>query len=198
MSVSATASNFLSNYNNQSLVNSTKQPQQELFQLGQDLQSGDLSAAQSDLAAMEQLMPEYTSAAGTPRNSPITNAFNRLSQDLQAGNLAAAQKDYATLQVNLQNPAAQRLSRRFSPAYASENPQPTGIGYLTPLQTYQVIQQEFQQLHPNPGTMGLGLLTPLQTYTFIQNELQQFHAGAQAYVDQNSTLPGSSGLSVLG
>jgi len=195
MSVFGIASNYLFNNNNQGLQIGAKQPQQAFLQLGQDIQSGNLSAAQSDLATLEQLMPQYVSTASTPSNNSITNAFNQLSQDLQAGNLTAAQQDYSTLQVNFQNPAAQNLGQWHRAAYASLAPQTTGIGYLTPQQTYDFIQQETQQLYPTPG---LGYLTPQQTYSIIQQEMQRLQANIQSNYGQNSSPTGSSGLSVLG
>jgi hypothetical protein len=199
MSVFGTVSNYLINYTHQSLQSSTKQVQQEFQQLGQDLQSGDLSAAQSDLATLEKLVPQSGSSASAQTNSNTANAFNQLSQDLQAGNLSAAQKDYSALQVNLQNPAAQSLGQRHRAAFASQTPQTTGIGYLTPQQTYGVIQQEWQQLHSTPlGSTGIGYLTPQQTYTFIQQEMQRLQANIQSNGGQNLSPAGSNSISVLG
>jgi hypothetical protein len=192
MSVTGISSNYLINSANQGLQNGTKQTQQAFRQLGQDIESGKLAAAQSDLATLEQLMPQYTSTTSALSNSSMSNSFNQLSQDLQAGNLAAAQHDYSTLQLNLQNQPAQPLSYRFGGASTNET---TGIGYLTPQQTETLIQQEMQRLYPIPG---FGYVTPQQTCTLIQQLAQQFHAGAQAYMDQNSAQTGASSLSVLG
>jgi hypothetical protein len=198
MSVSGILSSNLFNYTNQTLQNSTKQAQQEFLQLGQDLQSGDLSAAQSDLATLEQLAPPYSSTTSAQGSSPIANAFNQLSQDLQAGNLSAAQKDYSALQLNFQSPAEKTLGQRQQARSASETPQTTGLGYLTPQQIYSLIQQELQQLHPTAGTIGFGLLTPQQINTLIQQEMQRLHQNAESNFAQNSTQTGSSGLSVHG
>ncbi len=198
MSVFGIASNLI-NYANQSLQSSTKQAQQEFQQLGQDLQSGDLSAAQSDLATFEQLVPQSGSSALAQTNSTIANARNQLSQDLQTGDLSAAQKDYAALQLNLQNPAALSVGQGRRAAFASQTPQTTGIGYLTPQQTIGVIQQEWQQLHSTPaGSTGTGYLTPQQTYTIIQQEMQRLQANIQSNDEQNSSLMGSNSISVLG
>ncbi len=197
MSVFGIASNLL-NYAHQSLQSSTKPAQQEFQQLGQDLQSGNLSAAQSDLATLEQLVPQSGSSALAQTNSTAANAFSQLSQDLQAGNLSAAQKDYSALQVNLQNPIAQSLVQSRRTAFASQTPQTTGIGYLTPQQTYGVIQQEMQQLHPTSASIGIGYLTPQQTYTLIQQEMQRLQANIQSNGGQNSSSTGSNSISVLG
>jgi outer membrane protein assembly factor BamD (BamD/ComL family) len=105
MSVSPISSSTLFNYSTQNVQNTMQQYQQEFQQLGQDLQSGNLSAAQADFATLQQLAPT-TSASRAQSSSPIAQEFNRLSQDLQAGNLSAAQQDYATIQQDFQNQAA--------------------------------------------------------------------------------------------
>ncbi len=85
--------------------------QQDMQKLGQDLQSGNLSSAQSDFAILQQAFSQPSTTSGTPvattstaTSSPITQAFNQLASDLQSGNLTAAQKDYSTLQQDLQSP----------------------------------------------------------------------------------------------
>ena len=196
MSVFGIASNLINNVG-QSLQSSTKHAQQEFQQLGQDLQSGDMSAAQSDLATLEQLVPQAGSSALAHTNSTISNAFNQLSQDLQAGNLSAAQKDYSVLQFNPQNPAAQFLGHTRRPTFASQTPQTTGIGYLTPQQTYGVIQQEWQQLHPTAASIGIGYLTPQETMNLIQGEMQRFQAEIQSNYGLNTNPTGSNSVSLL-
>jgi outer membrane protein assembly factor BamD (BamD/ComL family) len=102
MSVSGISS--ISLYNPQSTQNHF----QQLFQqLGKDLQSGNLSAAQSDFASLQQLVPQSGSASSSESNNPIAQAFNQLAQDLQSGNLSAAQQDFSTLKQDLQNQATQ-------------------------------------------------------------------------------------------
>jgi outer membrane protein assembly factor BamD (BamD/ComL family) len=99
-----------SSANNNGQNNKAQQFQQEFKQLGQDLQSGNLSAAQSDLATLQQNRPQINSTAAMHSNTPIVTAFNQLSSDLQSGNLTAAQQDYATIQQDFQNQSAQRQS----------------------------------------------------------------------------------------
>jgi len=83
-----------------------QQFQQEFQQLGKDLASGNISAAQSDFATLQKDMPPTSSSASTAQSSnPIAQAFSQLSQDLQAGNLSAAQQDYANLQQDFQSHA---------------------------------------------------------------------------------------------
>jgi outer membrane protein assembly factor BamD (BamD/ComL family) len=108
MSVSGiSSSNLFSYYGTQDVQNNMKQVQQEFQQLGKDLNSGNLSAAQSDFATLQQLMPQNNSTSSAQSNSPIAKAFSQLSQDLQAGNLSGAQQDYSTIQQDFQNQAAQ-------------------------------------------------------------------------------------------
>jgi outer membrane protein assembly factor BamD (BamD/ComL family) len=74
--------------------------QQEFQQLGKDLQSGSLSAAQSDFSTLQQ-------APTSQSTNTVGQQLSQLSQDLQSGNLAAAQQDDATLQQALQSNGTQ-------------------------------------------------------------------------------------------
>jgi outer membrane protein assembly factor BamD (BamD/ComL family) len=74
MSVSGISSTSL--YNTESSQNNLQQIQQTFQQLGQDLQSGNLSAAQSDFAALQKLVPQANSTSSSQSNSPIAQAFN--------------------------------------------------------------------------------------------------------------------------
>ena len=98
------------------------QPQYQItssqFQkLGQDLSSGNLSSAQSDFAALQQIFGQAATASSTSTSStaaastsnPLGQAFQQLSSDLKSGNLTAAQKDYSTIQQDLQSDFASRL-----------------------------------------------------------------------------------------
>jgi hypothetical protein len=85
----------------QAQIGSSNDPcQQSISQLGKDLQSGNLSAAQSDFASPPAAFSQpstTTGASTTPATqstaSPIAQALNQLSSDLQSGNLSAAQKN---------------------------------------------------------------------------------------------------------
>src|SRR5215475_12862552 len=96
MSVSGISSafSFTSPINNQQ--SRIQQFQKEFQQLGQDLQAGNLSAAQTDFAQLQQ--------AGQSSN-PIAKTFQKLGQDLQSGNISAAQQDFSALTQSLQNAA---------------------------------------------------------------------------------------------
>jgi hypothetical protein len=90
-------------------------PQAEFQQLGQDLQSGNLSAARQDFANIQQSIHQRTSqiihhhrhfsGGGEQSNSAdsLAQEFGTLGQDLQSGNLSAAQSAFAQLQQSLQS-----------------------------------------------------------------------------------------------
>lgn len=59
---------------------------EQFQQLAQDLQSGNLSAAQSIYSSLAQNAPP----AATDPNTPLGQAFQKLGQNLQSGDLAGA------------------------------------------------------------------------------------------------------------
>jgi outer membrane protein assembly factor BamD (BamD/ComL family) len=91
--------NFGSQVQNTNVPAQTQQFQQEFQQLGQDLQSGNLSAAQTDFTTLQQNSPVSSSSTA---QTPISQAFGQLSQDLQSGNVSAAQQAYASIQQDMQ------------------------------------------------------------------------------------------------
>jgi outer membrane protein assembly factor BamD (BamD/ComL family) len=106
MSVSGISSTNFVDTSNQSVQTKQEEIQKEFQQLGQDLQSGNVSAAQSDFATIQQLVPKLN--AGSPQSyDPLVRAFTKLGQDLQSGDTSAAQQDYAKIQQVFQNRAQQ-------------------------------------------------------------------------------------------
>ena len=101
MSVSGISSSNLFSYDNQSTQNNIQQFKQEFEQLGDDLKSGNMSAAQADFATLQQTGSQASSSSSTPGGDAIGQAVQQLGQDLQSGNLSAAQKDYTTLKQDL-------------------------------------------------------------------------------------------------
>lgn len=89
---------------------------QELQQLGQDLKSGNLPAAQSDFATLRQdaqpsldavlhhRHPRFQEAAAS--QGQTAEVFRQLGQELQSGNIAAAQQTYAALLRDFQQSGA--------------------------------------------------------------------------------------------
>jgi outer membrane protein assembly factor BamD (BamD/ComL family) len=105
MSVSGISSSSL--YDTQTVQNNFQKVRQEFQQLGQDLQSGNLSAAQSDFTTLQNLLPQSSSTTASQSNNPIAQAFAQLGKDLQSGNLSAAQQDFTTIQQDFKNQASQ-------------------------------------------------------------------------------------------
>jgi hypothetical protein len=123
MTVAAISASSAFDVSNQNVVSKREQIQQEFQQLGQDLQSGDLTAAQTDFTSLQQLVPKLasttTTSTGTASGSTATSgttstaqstdprvqAFAQLEQDVQAGNTSAAQQDYAHIQQIFQQRA---------------------------------------------------------------------------------------------
>jgi len=162
MSVSGISSSL---YNAQSVQSNFQQFQQAFKQLGQDLQSGNLSAAQSDFATLQKLQPQSSSTSSSAQsNNPIAQAFSQLSTDLQSGNLSAAQQDYTTIQQAMQSQATKSQATQGhhhhhgggSGSEISQLLDQLGTalqsGDLSTAQsTFTTLQQEFQQLSQNNG-----------------------------------------------
>jgi len=169
MSVSGILSSSFSNYNPQNVQSRMQQFQQEFQQLGQDLQSGNLSAAQSDFGALQQYAPQANSSSQS--TSPIAQAFNQLATDLSAGNVTAAQQDYATIQQDFQNQGAQ-MHHHHHHHHGGGGSQGNAID-----QMFQQLGQDLQS----------GQLSAAQrAYGSLQQELQQF-AGVTGATSSNST-----------
>jgi outer membrane protein assembly factor BamD (BamD/ComL family) len=93
---------------------------QAFSQLGQDLQTGNLAAAQQDFTSLQTDLSQTSapaagghhhhhfhteqsqSSSSSPSTNPIVQVFNQLTQFLQAGNLSGAQTAYSALQADLQ------------------------------------------------------------------------------------------------
>ncbi len=101
MSVSGISSSSLASYGSQSIQNRMQTARQEFQQLGQDLQSGNLTAAQSDFTTLQQFGPQ--SGSSTQSSNPVAQDFNQLATDLKAGNTTAAQQDYTKIQQDFQS-----------------------------------------------------------------------------------------------
>jgi outer membrane protein assembly factor BamD (BamD/ComL family) len=152
MSVSGISSQSSIPYNTQQTQNQRTQMQQEFQQLGQDLQSGNLSAAQSDFSALQQIT-QTSSTNASQSNNTISQEFNQLAQDLKSGNLSAAQGDYTKLQQNLQSRTEAHHSHHHHGGSGSANDinqlfqqlgQELQSGNLsTAQQTYAALQQDF-------------------------------------------------------
>ena len=114
MSVLASANSIFSQFDSLAAHSKSQQLKQGFQQLGQDLQSGNLSQAQGDFASLQQFFPggqqspSVTSAVSTQSSNPLAAAVSQLAQDLKSGNLSAAQSDITAVQQDAQQVGQQQ------------------------------------------------------------------------------------------
>jgi len=159
MSIAGILNNSPFNFTPPTLTSSQPTFQKELQQLGQDLQAGNLSAAQSDFATLQQNSPTAAASSSTS----IAQAFSQLGKDLQSGNLSAAQQDFSTIHQDAQSHAAHGHHHHHhggGGAGSSQNTlsqelallgQDLQAGNLSAAQqAYNTVQQAFQAFGANP------------------------------------------------
>ncbi len=181
--------------------NKFQQIKQDFQQLGSDLSSGNLSQAQSDFSALQQLLPgsqqnstasSATTAASAQTTSPLLAAVNQLGQDLQSGNLSAAQADFATVQQDVQQAAPQQGAggthhhhHHHSFNSDSNSSQQSAIstlfselgsslqsGNLSAAQAaYSTLQQDFQQMGFGTSATSSGSSTTAATASTVDSGL---------------------------
>src|SRR6266481_5763182 len=187
MGIFGIASTILGQISSATTPNPHKQQVKQGFQLlGQDLQSGNLSQAQSDFASLQQLLPGgqqsslLTPASGAQSSNPLAAAVSQLAQDLKSGNLTAAQSDFATVQQNLQQAGPQAGAAHghhhhhqsdgdSGQSSGQPNPISTLFGQLgqdlqsgnlsAARQAYSSLQQDFQQFALNNSSSSSGART---------------------------------------
>ena len=168
MSVAGISSSNLFDFSTQSVPNRKQQFQHEFQQLGQALQSGNLSAAQTDFTTLQQTGPQISSTSSNQNTSPIAQDFKQLSQDIRSGDILAAQQDYAKIQQDFQSPSTGKQAHHHhqggggSGAAISQLMQELGqdlqTGSLSAAQqAYSSLQQDFQQFAQSSGLFQSGL-----------------------------------------
>jgi hypothetical protein len=90
----------------QNTQNTTSNPFSDLAAIGNALQSGDLSGAQSAFATLQQDTGTSSGQSTTSTTSTPGTDLTALSSALQSGNLSDAQNAFATLMQDLQNSIA--------------------------------------------------------------------------------------------
>jgi hypothetical protein len=182
-------------FKSQNPQNTFQQTKQDFQQLGKDLQSGNLSAAQSDLATLLQSRPQSAAQTAAPpvqnaaasgqSGSAIAQDFAQLSTDLQAGNVSGAQADYTSILQAFQNRAAQ--SQNQAPAHAHRHHGSGNSG------NSNSITQEFSALGQ---ALQAGNLSSAKTaYTTLQQDFELF-ASSSASSNTGSGASASSGISL--
>jgi hypothetical protein len=180
MSVTGIASSILSilsgSQHHQSPI---QQIRSEFQQLGQDLQSGNLTQAQSDFTTLSQNLssviqnsavtaaPTTTAAANT---NPVAQAFAQLGQDLQSGNLQAAQQDFTTIQQDAQQQLnATQVQGHHHHHHHAERSQDSSSSSSS--QSTNPILQTFNQLAQS--LQSGNLQSAQQAFSTLQTDLQQ-------------------------
>jgi outer membrane protein assembly factor BamD (BamD/ComL family) len=163
----------------------------EFQQLGQDLQSGNLTQAQSDYATLSQKFPGASQGAATTSNIPVAQAFTHLGQDLQSGNLQGAQQDFTNLQQSLQLNSSQQVGghhgHHHDRAESSQSSSASSSQQANPIsQAFGALAQDLQA----------GNLSGAQSaFAALQNDLQQiggfFPAGSSG--TSSTAAPASTG-----
>ncbi len=150
---------------------------QDFQQLGQDLQSGNVTRGQADLAALQSDLSTQPSSSASPNLASQT--LNQLAQDLQTGNLTAAQSDVATLQQNMQQGAGHG-QHHHAHVSASSN----GLAQL---------QQSFSEL--GQALQSGNLSSAQQAYAAIQADTAAL-APLGSSNSYNASSPAIAGMSV--
>lgn len=176
-SISSSLTEGLANW-----ASSMKKVQSEFKQLGQDLQSGNVTQAESDYTTLTQDLSSFSSTSTSAASSSATttstdsstsslaDALNTLGQDLQSGNLTAAQSDFKTVQNDLQQTSNQAPPPPPPSSDASTSTSASAIlkelsalgddlssSDLTSAQTaYTTLQQDLSQLGVSTLTSQLG------------------------------------------
>jgi outer membrane protein assembly factor BamD (BamD/ComL family) len=174
MSVAGILGSSFVNYAAQSVHSRIQQARQDFQQLGQDLQSGNLSAAQSDFAAMQKFGPQSSSSSSTQGSSSVSQDFQQLSQDLQSGNTTAAQQDYSKIQQDFQSQAPPTHHHGHHSASSSSS----GDSQIT-----QLLSQLGQSLRSGDVSSAQ------QAYSTLLQDFQQF--GQQNGLTQTSSTSGT-------
>lgn len=172
---------------NQYQIGAANSLQQNFQQLGQALQSGNISCAQSDFASLQAAFSQPSTTSGNTASTtsasanPVNQAFNQLASDLQSGNLSAAQKDYSTLQQNLQ--IAHFRDAQGTVSKSRINPQGHASGASSGQNT---LLQSLGQISPSPASVTLA--SAQQGYATAQQELQQFALSGTAALTSESPI----------
>ncbi len=175
--------------------------QQQFQQLGQSLQTGNLSSAQSAFATLQQEFSQSISNSGassTPGStaagsSAIAQTFNQLASDLQSGNLTAAQKDYSSIQQDFRakgGPERNHLHNHYRGNTGGLGSEPTSATG-SPIQN--TLLQDFSQA--SQGVSSTTSAGAQQAYATLQQALQQFALGGNLS-EQASVLSAQPAVSL--
>lgn len=203
MSVTGIASSILSalssSQNNQTNQSNFQNLKSEFQQLGQDLQSGNLTQAETDYTTLSQQLPaSFTNAiaantanpaasTAATTQSPLAQAFSQLGQDLQSGNLQGAQQLYANIQQDFQQ-GSQQVGGHHHHHHHSDSSQNSSTA--TASSSNNPIVQAFSTLAQDLQT---GNLSGAQSaFATLQSDLQQIGGFVTAGSNGASTTAASA------
>jgi hypothetical protein len=166
MSIAGILSSTLFSSNSQAITSPQQQFQKEFQQLGQAVQSGNLSAAQSDFATLQQNSPSASATASTSSSNPIAQAFTQLGKDLQSGNISAAQQDFTNIQQDSQSQSTQ--------AHGHHHHHHGGGGGGSSSSSQSTLAQEFAQL--GQDLQAGNVSAAQQAYSAVQQSFAAFGA----------------------
>jgi hypothetical protein len=174
MAIFGIASSILGQIGSATAQNPNKQQFKQGFQqLGQDLQSGNMSLAQSDFSSLQQLLPGgqqsslLTPASGAQSSSPLATAVSQLAQDLKSGNATATQSDLATVQQDVQ-----QLGQQQGPGQAHHHHHHGGGEPSQSSSQQNAVSTLFGQL--GQQLQAGNLSGAQQAYSTMQQDFQQF------------------------
>jgi hypothetical protein len=178
MSVSAISSSTLATSVNQSIQNKLQQFRQEFQQLGSDLQTGNLSAAQQDFSSLPGLASQDSSTASTASSNPIAQTFNQLAQDLQSGNISGAQRDFGNLKQDQKVGQGHNNLRQHVHGFEEGNGQTlTQWGQAPPSANASAAQTAYNSLFQEVQQIGSGgSLTPALQAATSSSDSVSFNA----------------------
>jgi hypothetical protein len=168
--------------NTQNYQNIFQQIRTDFLQLGTDLQTGNLSQAQSDYTTLSQDI----SGIQTRNNNTVNQDFSTLGQVLQSGNLSDAQNSFSTLVQDLRQAAQAHHHRPHHHHGGSQGGNAVGTPASNP------ITQAFDTLR---SALQSGDLTGAQqAYSVLQQDLLQFGLNATALSTSSAAaqIPGSN------
>jgi hypothetical protein len=196
MSIFGIASSILGQIASAAPQNPNKQQFKQGFQqLGQDLQSGNLSQAQSDFAALQQLLPSgqqsslLAASSPTQSSNPLATAVSQLAQDLKSGNLTAAQSDLAAVQRD-----AQQVGQQQGAGHAHHHHHRSGGEPSQSSNPQNDISTLFSRLGQQLQSGNLS--GAQQAYATLQQDFQQFGLGGSATSSSGASASTSGALNV--
>ena len=158
MSIAAIGCAGLSQVSN--IQRNYQQVRNEFKQLGQDLQSGNLTQAQTDFVTLSQsVSAQYGSS------SPVAKTLNTIGQALQSGDLSAAQQAFSSLPAGLSGSSNGQVHHYGGGMHSKfqslldQLGQALQSGNLSAAeQAFSAVQQTWQQVGPTalpgPGVTG--------------------------------------------